>query len=295
MSQKKYSKEVLLQMDDALDILSVYLIKGVKQGLRFRDFEKTLKNKNEYPPWYFRYKGKITSDTLRHRLKQMVREGILEQELSREPYYLKTSWYNKPYELLLTRILEKTGFITPNIDYFPYKGNLSFHNIDLLFGLNKDEIPDIYKGEYDSLMVDLTGVSATMYLLKDKIINHFCRQYLNKIHNKLKIKNRNIWDEYLNENKSFYNDLISSIRCVVIRTEGEIPSNRTVETYILNEHEKVKHILEEIVYELLNIVTNYYPFFVGGFTYYDCEFTKSNIDSVRQKGLIKRDNISDFS
>jgi hypothetical protein len=234
---------------------------------------------------YLGYKRKnITKDTLKNRLKQMVRSGILAQEKSRDPYFLREKWYNAPIKILMGNIIDfiNSKLIT-DVDNIGSEDEPSMHNIDVLLGLDYDNIPDTYKVEIEDKILDIKGISASLFLLKCKIIEEEGKKILTNFYKSLNEGGKKIWMLRVDKDPDFYKKLIRLSTSLVIIGEGKIPSEKCTERFCCNEPEPIRSLVIKAVKSLNKKNILFYPFGAGVFSYYDREFFDMTKLSDRQK------------
>ena len=295
MPRKAFSKNDLLKMDDALDILSVYLIEGVKSGIRFNKFYNVLHKKTSLSAHSPDKRKEITRSTIKHRLKQMVREGILKQQFDTGPYFLNENWHILPYKIIINKIMDKTDSVVPYIENFS-DDEISIGEFRLVFGISKDEIPKEYYEEYYKRIKDeldtLKYVSVNILSIKNEIFTKRCKKVFDKYYRKLKKKDKELLDSIVKDNSVFYKDLMDSSELIVEHIgKGDI-ARETVEIFIPNKYDndqykEIHPILIDLILKFKDIAAEHHPFVVGGFTYWTTAYTDIEGLSERQIKMLK--------
>jgi hypothetical protein len=308
MPQKMYDKERLLLKKDTQDILTVFRIKGMNSHLSFSDCYHVFEDENNYPDSLFYNRRALNKDTLKNRLKQMVRAGILTQQNPREPYYLHLSWYNLPFRLFQIKLLEEIPLeqMMCSVDYDYYKW---FYSTSILYGLN----PLLLKKK----KVTLKGISKLMKNIQETVelidtikwqtMRFQCKRTLDNYYKVLTKKERKFWDNEIQERRVggdrqhtvkigrmfLYEDLQRLSEEMVQKLNGKLKNTLDeVEEFYPEGHIGImterlpyeRKIVNRAINELNKVVVKFYPFGIALF-YHDCHQNPIEIKEIPNSDL----------
>ncbi len=271
MPRKKYDQKYLLGRSDTLDILQIYLIKGIENGIRFSEFLHVLEDDISHPKEFFIDRKSINKDRLKTRLKHLMREDILYQDKRGDSYFLKEKWYNFPVKILIKNIIEG---INLNQYYFPME-NLGldekpcFQNIEVILGLENKDLSDDYKEEVDNLIINIKVITSRLFDLKLRIIEEEGEKTLNAFYKLLSEKEKVIWSAYKNNMPSFYKDLTHSSMSLLSMLSGESPSERTISSFYINKPKGIRNLIVRAIIMLNGKLVRFYPFSTGIVSFFD--------------------------
>lgn len=287
MTKTRYNDKKLLLISDVNHILECYLIDGRDQGITFSEFFSTLNRRKVTKKW------KDPKQTLKNRLRLMVREGLLQQEDKGKPYFLNTRWYNHPLKNLNKEIIDQTPLNYISVDV-PFPGIQEFWGDDffhgtLLYGINIEKLPEKYRIEILKKMRVANDTLASIYSLRYSLTSEWCIEAIeSKIGNKIK----NLDED---SKSALYAVLINVAKQSIRLTCGETPSRGMVEDTVNEEIYQLKRqfstlfksdILIDTVLEMNKKLVKLYPFTaeicLSSFGFYAPETRKKYSETLNQ-------------
>lgn len=269
MARSRLTKNELLELDDTKDILQVFLIKGLNEGIKFSEFQKYFESKKSLPREFFINRRKINKFTLRNRLKQLVREKILSQETSRSPYYLKEKIYNLPIKNLIKHIIDtcKLNQIFFSTSRFPHMDiNDKIPDFITILGLNKNKLSNKYIGEIRERQKNIERELGILWNIKYRHMQEECEDILIRMMSKSEKNLNSVLDEITKKGILLDSKLYDFSIALVDDFHGNIPPKYEV-IKKCKDWDFDSEILIDIICEMNKKLIQYYPFDVGFFGY----------------------------